>query len=147
MIQYSVGYLHLSLSSGKFPSDVVVSAAVTELVFPSTKVGTVSSQKIPLQNWSGAKQEVLKFRSFRKVYFPRLCTCILHSGIQFLLSLLFWKGSSEGNHWAVYHETYSQRSPRRLFHSFTHTVPSYQNRFTLWMHHIGCWTEWRIINY
>ncbi|XP_057381259.1 uncharacterized protein LOC130703827 isoform X1 [Daphnia carinata] len=44
--------------SGKMSSDMAVSAAVTELTFPSTKVGTISSQKIPLQNWSGIKQEV-----------------------------------------------------------------------------------------
>jgi hypothetical protein len=51
-------------TTNKPSSDLVVSVAVTELVFPSTKVGTVSSQKIPLQNWSGAKQEVLQSPSF-----------------------------------------------------------------------------------
>ena len=44
--------------SARPQSDQCVSAAITELVFPSTKVGSISSQKIPLQNWSGAVQEV-----------------------------------------------------------------------------------------
>lgn len=71
-----VGYFIFSPSSGKGPSDVVVSAAVTELAFPSTKVGTVTSQKIPLQNWSGDKQEVFEFRSFEMFLFPD--SCVMH---------------------------------------------------------------------
>jgi hypothetical protein len=58
---------------------VVVSAAVTEVAFPSTKVGAVSSQKIPLQNWSGDKQEVFEFRSFEMFIFQG--TCITHRSI------------------------------------------------------------------
>ena len=38
--------------------DGCISAGVTELIFPSTRVGTVSTEKIPLQNWSWASQEI-----------------------------------------------------------------------------------------
>ena len=48
----------LDYFSLKPSTDGCVSAAVTELIFPSTQVGTVSSLKIPLQNGSCTKREV-----------------------------------------------------------------------------------------
>ena len=47
-------------SSGRLFEDGCISAGVTELIFPSTAMGTVSTQKIPLQNWSSQNQEVCR---------------------------------------------------------------------------------------
>ena len=52
------------MASGRLFDDGCVSAAVTEIIFPCTHVGSVSSQKIPLQNWSSNNQEVLSIDLF-----------------------------------------------------------------------------------
>jgi hypothetical protein len=68
--------------------------------------------------------------------------------LTFFVYLLFFfpKGSSEDHQWAFCHEPCSQRSPKRLLHSFTHRVPSNNKRFALWARCIGCWTEWANFN-
>ena len=48
-----------SLSISSRPSGAGVSAAISKLGFPSTRVGSTSSQKISFQNWTNANQEVL----------------------------------------------------------------------------------------